>query len=421
MSGIINKIKEAVHSDNSAHHGAPEGTTGPHNSRAANAADPRVDSDMDGSHRKVAGHGEHGSGHAAYGGGHPEAYTLGGNPTYSGSNTTGTHAGTHTGTHTSNTHGTSEGAYGPHGSRAANALDPRVDSDRDASRTAGTGAGYNTHGTSEGAYGPHGSHAANALDPRVDSDRDGSHNTGYNTHSTGNTFGSTGTHGTHTTGNTFGSSNTHSTSEGAYGPHGSRAANALDPRVDSDRDGSRTAGNTTGTHNTGTFGTIGTHDRQNHPFSSNTHSTAAGSGHTGVTGTHGAPTGTHGPHDSRAANAVDPRVDSDRDGRANLGHHSGPGPAPNTAGPHSSDMANKLDPRVDSDLDGSKTVGGNKTYQQQPHTSNLAHKDPTDAAQVPPSVLRKNVGEPIIEHDDHGHHRERRNSIKTHQETYSGI
>lgn len=392
MSGIINKIKEAVHSDNSAHHGAPEGTAGPHNSRVANAADPRVDSDMDGSHRKVAGHGEHGT--HTYGAGHPEAYTLGGNGTYTGtgSNNTGTHHGTHTGTH--NTHGTSEGAYGPHSSRAANALDPRVDSDRDGSRTAGntTGTGYNTHstgntfgssnthgthGTSEGAYGPHSSRAANALDPRVDSDRDGSRtagNTGYNTHSTGNTFGTTGTHNTHSTGNTFGSSNTHGTSEGAYGPHSSRAANALDPRVDSDRDGSRTAGNTTGTHtgthgthNTGaTFGTIGTHDRENHPFSSsNTHGTHAGSGHTGMTGTHGAPTGTHGPHDSRAANALDPRVDSDRDGRAaNLGHHAGPGPAPNTAGPHKSDMANKLDPRVDSDLDGSKTVGGNKTYQQ---------------------------------------------------------
>ncbi|KAK1783409.1 hypothetical protein QBC45DRAFT_316005 [Copromyces sp. CBS 386.78] len=353
MSGIINKIKEAVHSDNSAHHGAPEGTAGPHNSRAANAADPRVDSDMDGSHRKVAGHGEYGSG--------------------SHSRRTGNTFGS------SNTHGTSEGAYGPHGSRAANALDPRVDSDRDGSRTAG--------------------------------------NTGYNTHSTGNTFGTTGT-GTHA-----GTHTTHGTSEGAYGPHSSRAANAVDPRVDSDRDGSRTAGNTTGTHNTGnTFGTIGTHDRQNHPFSSNTHSNVAGSGHTGVTGTHGAPTGTHGPHDSRAANTLDPRVDSDRDGRAaNLGHHAGPGPAPSTAGPHKSDMANKLDPRVDSDLDGSKTVGGNKTYQQQPHTSMVAPRDPTDAAQVPPSVLRKSIGEPVIEHEDHGHHRERRNSLKTHQETYSGI
>jgi hypothetical protein len=81
-----------------------------------------------------------------------------------------------------------------------------------------------------------------------------------------------------------------------------------------------------------------------------------------VTGTHGASAGTYGPHGSRVANAADPRVDSDRDGRGAL-HGSGPGPAPNTAGPHKSDMVNKVDPRVDSDLDGSKTYGGNKTYQ----------------------------------------------------------
>ena len=50
-----------------------------------------------------------------------------------------------------------------------------------------------------------------------------------------------------------------------------------------------------------------------------------------------------------------------------------------------------------------------------------AYRDPTDAAQVPPSVLQKHVGGPMIEHGDSGHHRERRNSIKTHQETFSGI
>jgi hypothetical protein len=49
------------------------------------------------------------------------------------------------------------------------------------------------------------------------------------------------------------------------------------------------------------------------------------------------------------------------------------------------------------------------------------HRDPTDAAQVPPSVLKKHIGEPLIEHDDTNHHRERRNSIKTHQEAFSGI
>lgn len=54
-------------------------------------------------------------------------------------------------------------------------------------------------------------------------------------------------------------------------------------------------------------------------------------------------------------------------------------------------------------------------------TSSAYHRDPTDAAQVPPSVLQKHLGAPLLEHEDHTHHRERRNSIKTHQETFSGI
>jgi hypothetical protein len=144
----------------------------------------------------------------------------------------------------------------------------------------------------------------------------------------------------------------HGAPEGTHGPHSSRVANAMDPRVDSDRDNSRTVG--TGTAGTGFGSTTGT------GFGS-THTVGAGSGATGMTGTHGAPAGTYGPHSSRVANAADPRVDSDRDGRGALG--TGPGPAPSTAGPHKSDMVNKMDPRVDSDLDGSRTVGGNKTYQ----------------------------------------------------------
>jgi hypothetical protein len=217
--------------------------------------------------------------------------------------------------------GSAEGAHGPHSSRVANAMDPRVDSDRDGSRTAGgmgggmggmgTGrtAGHNEFGSTgygtgsaEGAHGPHSSRVANAMDPRVDSDRDGSRTAGgMGGMNTGRTaghgeFGSTG-YGT-------------GSAEGAHGPHSSRVANAMDPRVDSDRDGSRTAGTGAG------YG------------SSTHHTTGLGSGMTGHTS------------------------------------HSGPGPAPNTAGPHSSDMANKMDPRVDSDLDGSKTMGGNKTYGQ---------------------------------------------------------
>ncbi|KXX74798.1 hypothetical protein MMYC01_207713 [Madurella mycetomatis] len=80
----------------------------------------------------------------------------------------------------------SEGTYGPHSSRLANALDPRVDSDLD-NRARGTGAGAaggpaapppnmmgaaasGAPGVGGGAtYGPHSSRTANALDPRVDS------------------------------------------------------------------------------------------------------------------------------------------------------------------------------------------------------------------------------------------------------------
>lgn len=233
MSGIVNKIKEAVHSDSSKTSSAPEGTYGPHSSRMANAADPRVDSDRDGSNRmgatgatRTAGHGEYGSG----------------NPLTGSKGMTGSH-----------------GVTGSHG------------------MTGGS------HGIGSG------------------------------------------------------------TAEGTYGPHSSRMANAMDPRVDSDRDGSNAMGSGMGSGRT--MGGIGS------------------GGSTGMTGTHGAPAGTHGPHSSRVGNVLDPRVDSDRDGRGALGGRSGPGPAPNTAGPHQSDMLNKVDPRVDSDRDGSTTLGNNRTYQ----------------------------------------------------------
>ncbi|KAH8820849.1 hypothetical protein F5884DRAFT_816534 [Xylogone sp. PMI_703] len=277
------------------------------------------------------------------------------------------HIGSHSNTHntTSTTSGTAEGASGPHGSRTANALDPRVDSDRDNSRTVGGGnTGYGSGaagaydttggagaygtsgGTAEGISGPHGSRVANALDPRVDSDRDRSTtvgNTGY-----GSAHG--GTAG-YTTGGT---------AEGASGPHGSRVANALDPRVDSDRDNSATVGGT------GRYG----------------NATGPGNGYGTTTGTNtgfagGMSSSTNaGPHNSNIANKMDPRVDSDLDGRGNRhgastggvfgasGSHATPGSgtAQNTAGPHNSDLANKLDPRVDSDRDNSTTLGGNRTY-----------------------------------------------------------
>ena len=218
--------------------------------------------------------------------------------------TTGTtHSSTHGTAHTTGTHGhsgTSEGVAGPHGSRVANAADPRVDSDRDGSRTAaGTTAG--TGGYPSTNAGPHDSKIANKLDPTVDSDMDGSRNmgvtsgqrtAGYSGTTAGNHMGSSTTHG-HQTGGISSSTNN--------GPHNSNIANTVDPRVDSDLS---STGNRHG---------------------ANTHGGIMGS-----SGTHATP---------------------------------GSGTAQNTAGPHNSDMMNKLDPRVDADLDGSKTYGGNKTHQ----------------------------------------------------------
>ncbi|TPX16933.1 uncharacterized protein E0L32_003495 [Thyridium curvatum] len=360
MSSIVNKIKEAVHSDSHST-SQPEGTHGPHSSRAANAADPRVDSDRD--HRAAPG--------GTFGGqtgGHTTG--AGNNYTHSTGTTgmTGTHA--HTGVGTT-------GMTGTHGAGT-------------------TTTGYNDP---EGVHGPHSSRMANAADPRVDSDRDhraapggtfggqtGGYTTGGNTHSMGTTaphahtgVGTTGMTGTHGAGTT---TTGYNDPEGVHGPHSSRMANAADPRVDSDRDHRAAPGSTVGGQ-TGAYTTGG-----------NTHST----GTTGMTGTH-AHTG------------------AGTTGMTGGAYSTGPGPAPNTAGPHKSDMLNKMDPRVDSNLDGSKTMGGNKTYQ----SGSTLHKDPTDASQVPPSVMQKHVGGPTIEHEDHSHDRARRNSQATHQENFSGI
>jgi hypothetical protein len=156
MSSIVNKIKEAVHTK----HSDPEGTHGPHNSRAANAADPRVDSDRDGSRHIGDTTGSHGT------------YTHSDNYMHGSSHKQGTHLGDGPAPHTA----------GPHRSDVMNKADPRIDSDRDGSRNVGMNQNtYQHHGISgtgpsapEGTYGPHSTRVANAMDPRVDSDLDGS-------------------------------------------------------------------------------------------------------------------------------------------------------------------------------------------------------------------------------------------------------
>lgn len=217
--------------------------------------------------------------------------------------------------------------------------------------TTGTHSGL----ASEGQAGPHTSRVANAADPRIDSDLDGSRRAGGV--GTGNsTYGSGVTGGT--TGTGYGNTSTNA------GPHDSNLANKLDPRVDSDLDGSSRIGAGTTSTTTGTGAGYG----GSHVGNTTGH-------HTGATG--GLSNSTNaGPHNSNLANKVDPRVDSDLDGRGNRhgantggifgasGSHATPGSgtAQNTAGPHNSDLANKLDPRVDADLDGSTTIGGNRTH-----------------------------------------------------------
>lgn len=85
---------------------------------------------------------------------------------------------------------------------------------------------------STGTSGPHSSSLGNKADPRVDSDRDGSRNLGANPY------------GTSSTGSGYGSSGYGSSTSG---PHSSSLENKVDPRVDSDRDGSRNYGSNTGT------------------------------------------------------------------------------------------------------------------------------------------------------------------------------
>jgi hypothetical protein len=96
----IDKVKHALHLDkdksttSTTHHntnnGVPEGTAGPHSTRVANAADPRVDSDLDSSRTG----GTTGIGHTGHG-------TAGGY-TGTGSGVTGTQGSTTAGPHSSN-------------------------------------------------------------------------------------------------------------------------------------------------------------------------------------------------------------------------------------------------------------------------------------------------------------------------------
>ncbi|KAF4343308.1 period circadian [Fusarium beomiforme] len=302
MSGLINKVKDAIHSDKDKSHEQPEGTHGPHASRVANAADPRYDSDRD--HRA--------------------------NP---GTTTTGGLGSTH------NTHTTG-------------------------GMTGGSTYSENMPGHTTGRT----------------ENMPGQNTTGGLGHSSGLPEGTAGglgsTHNTRTTGGVTGDSAYSETMPGQNTTGGLGNSSGLPE----------------GTNKTGLGGSTGTYGQTT----------------TGTSGLSSYGAGAHGPAGTTHQTGL---------GNTSSGYGTGPGPAPKTAGPHSSDMANKLDPRVDSDLDGSKTVGTEKTYQQS--NNNFAQRDPTDAAQVPPSVLQKYVPSEIAHDDPHSDHARRHSS--THQETHKGL
>ena len=223
---------------------------------------------------------------------------------------------------------------GPHSSNLANQADPRVDSDLDRSRGLGsnkpTGSGLGGHsttgpgsgliGTSGGANaGPHTSNLANKVDPRVDSDLDGSR--GLEGNSAGNSAGLTGSN---------------------LGRYVIFPTHLLDLCADADLGASSGYGNDkTGPSHIG-------------------RDTALAAGAAGAGAAAGPYRGDHEsgrsfPLGGSSTNASGYSAPG-QIGTYPAGGGAGPGSS-TAAGPHSSNLANKADPRVDSDLSGPHSTG----------------------------------------------------------------
>ncbi|KAL6907022.1 hypothetical protein GGI43DRAFT_250212 [Trichoderma evansii] len=487
MSSLLEKVKDKLHSHSDNKTEQPEGTHGPHSSRAANAADPRVDSDRD--NREALGR-------------HDGSYTTGGdNYSYGSSNTQGMNTAGDTLTSSAKT-GPAPTTAGTHKSDMLNKADPRIDSDLDGSRnmglrsekathagatgtayetgTTGTGTtgttGTGTTGATFGSTGPasktagtHKSDTMNKADPRIDSDLDGSRNMGLRSEKATHDIGTTRTAGTSgaTTGTGFGTGmgtdtlgagggvDTSGTTGTYTGHSGLDRTSGLGSGTDTYSTGTSGVGKTSGlgsgtdTYSTGTSGvgktsglgsgtdtystgTSGTGKTSGLGSGTDTYSTdtsgmgktsGLGSGTTGTGAQSGMDTTTsstarigsistdaygqpaqhttklpgdiggddvttttkhHGAGHHGAGHHGSGNVGSGNVGSGNVGggdtttsayggmgslgggfgtDRQATGPAANTAGPHKSDMLNKADPRVDSDLDNSKTFGGDKTYQ----------------------------------------------------------
>jgi hypothetical protein len=236
-----------------------------------------------------------------------------------------------------------------------------VDSDLDGSRNAGvaqygpgatSGSGLNTSSSTQAGQGssnagPHSSSLANKIDPRVDSDLDGSRNAGAAKYGPGATNTSSGP-GYNTAGSNFNDS-----TGAGYGNNdfASQQRGGLGQQHGGLDNSSTGAGYGNNGLTNQQHGGLGQH---NSGFDNS--STGAGYGNDGLTGNSHTSTHTGGGLAGQQHGGLVGQQHGDH-----ATHHLD-GPAPNTAGPHSKNVLNKLDPRIDSDRDGSKTVGGNPQY-----------------------------------------------------------
>ncbi|KAF8538588.1 hypothetical protein BDD12DRAFT_917647 [Trichophaea hybrida] len=193
-----------------------------------------------------------------------------------------------------------------------------------------------------------------------------------------NTLTGSDPHGT----NTHSTTTTQGTTTTA-GPHQSNITNKLEPRADSDLDGSRNA-RARRADNIGST-TVGPHSTNaaNKPTlvqTSSTHAstltTATAEPPYGSSHTHGSTATNTGPHQTDAVNKLDPCIDCDRDHHGTASTSTGGAYGSTYAAPQSSNVTNKVNPRIDSDRDHRDTtttssgLGGTSN----PHTSSLANK-----------------------------------------------
>lgn len=177
----------------------------------------------------------------------------------------------------------------------------------------GTGAyGSTGYGNTSTNAGPHDSNLANKVDPRVDSDRDNRGN--YGTSGLGTTGHGTTGHdisGHNTAGHGRDITGHNTTSHGTTGLGAAGLGTAGHSTT-----GHNTIGRDTVGHNTAGHGTAGLGSTTNTGYGGTSNT---GYGSTSNTG-YGNTSTNAGPHNSNVANKLDPRVDSDRDGRGHGSH-----------------------------------------------------------------------------------------------------